>query len=456
MLDFAEISFTANGGQYCNPAIDTMADSPASNSSQGRKPQSTRVNSASVRSRKSSAYDRNFQEHLIRNGIYPDGFKYPDGLSNTEPGNLDRLQEGLFAQRASLSPSQFTQAKFRDFKEKNTEVVFESDVMSKVIPIISGSSTIHSQQNVLFTEVEAIANEDVVKPKPDLFDGAHLRDLHNNLRDHESLRSIIVPTKHPNVPVASNFFLEAKGPDGNAAVAQRQACYDGAHGSKAMHALQTHKQTEPAYDGKAYTYSYTYHAGTGTLQFYAHHISAPKNSGDRPSYHMTQIDGWQMTGNINTFRRGATAFRNTRDLAKTNRDEFIRLANAAVESTTVGESDDIEAGTLDTKGFNSSRKAMSDSSSMGSSASEDANPRDRALGIHTEENAGEASQASTALSNDDPSLSFASSSLSNLGTHTNRSKHARQLSSPTSSWGRCSKSRNRPSVKHPDTREPPA
>lgn len=34
-----------------------------------------------------------------------------------------------------------------------------------------------------------------------------------------------------------------------------------------------------------------------------------------------------MTGNIDSFRRGATAFRNTRDIAQEHRDRFIQAAN---------------------------------------------------------------------------------------------------------------------------------
>lgn len=41
-----------------------------------------------------------------------------------------------------------------------------------------------------------------------------------------------------------------------------------------MHALQNYKQPEPAYDGNAYMYSSTCHAGTGTLQLYTHHVMA--------------------------------------------------------------------------------------------------------------------------------------------------------------------------------------
>ena len=42
---------------------------------------------------------------------------------------------------------------------------------------------------------------------------------------------------------------------------------------------------------------------------------------------MTQINTWAMTGNVEAFRQGATAFRNARDWAKEKRDEFIDAAN---------------------------------------------------------------------------------------------------------------------------------
>ncbi|KID80835.1 hypothetical protein MAJ_11468, partial [Metarhizium majus ARSEF 297] len=63
----------------------------------------------------------------------------------------------------------------------------------------------------------------------------------------------------------------------------------------------------------------------------------------RPEYHMTQIDGWQMTGSIDTFWRGATAFRNARDSAKRHRNSFIQAANArAVKALAVIQQDDVE------------------------------------------------------------------------------------------------------------------
>lgn len=54
-------------------------------------------------------------------------------------------------------------------------------------------------------------------------------------------------------PLAPSFFMEVKGPDGSAAVATRQARYDGALGSRAIHSLQNYNEEEPLYDGTPYT-----------------------------------------------------------------------------------------------------------------------------------------------------------------------------------------------------------
>ncbi|XP_044722090.1 uncharacterized protein HRG_05005 [Hirsutella rhossiliensis] len=253
---------------FSGPTQDTpvMDATPSSSTpSRSRRTQSTKAIKVDTRSGKSSAYNKDFQQHLIDHKIYPVGYDYTDGLPDPEPGNLGDTYDEL-------------------------------------------------KQNVLFTELEPITSESAVKPKPDFFDGARLQDLSQELRDDQNLRSTIFPTKHPRVPVAPNFFLEA--------------CYDGAYGARIMQDLQKYGEAEPIYDGNAYTYSSTYYAGTGTLQLYAHHATAPSTVEGRPEYHMTQIDTWGMTGNVDAFRRGATAFRNARYVANRHRNAFIRTANA--------------------------------------------------------------------------------------------------------------------------------
>lgn len=166
---------------------------------------------------------------------------------------------------------------------------------------------------------------------PDFFDRARAGDIHDKIRNAEeegNLNKLIIPTKHASAPVAPNFFLETKAPGGSADVALRQVLHDGAIGTRAMHALQNHGAEEPAFDGNAYTYSSTYHAGTGTLQLYAHHVAPPTAPARRPEYHMTQVKAFAMTSDRDTFVQGATAFRNARVSEQRHRDSFIQAANA--------------------------------------------------------------------------------------------------------------------------------
>ncbi len=124
--------------------------------------------------------------------------------------------------------------------------------------------------------------------------------------------------------MAPNFFVAVKGPDGSAAVAKRQVCYDGALGARGIHSLQSYGSHKSVY-GNAYTISSMYH--DGTLKMYTSHLAEPKNPEGRPEYHMSQINTWGMTGNADTFRQGARAYRNARDWAKEQRDDANRQTN---------------------------------------------------------------------------------------------------------------------------------
>jgi hypothetical protein len=51
------------------------------------------------------------------------------------------------------------------------------------------------------------------------------------------------------------------------------------------------------------------------------------DAGGQSEYHMNQLNGWVMTGNVETFRQGAIVYRNMRDWTKARRDKFIEAAN---------------------------------------------------------------------------------------------------------------------------------
>lgn len=75
----------------------------------------------------------------------------------------------------------------------------------------------------------------------------------------------------------------------------------------------------------AYTITSIYHGGT--LIMSATHPTQSASPGSRPEYYLTQLNTWGMTGNLEIFRQGATAYRNARDWAKEKCDEFIEAAN---------------------------------------------------------------------------------------------------------------------------------
>lgn len=264
-----------------------------------------------------SAYDDNFEQHLYEYGIYLNGRK-------SGPANKTDLHK--WRRRASLTSTQFPQKAFERFQEEHENLGSEADVMRKLVPIISGNANIPNSGNVLMNNLISMTDETTVDPQPDFYDGARLEAVDKEVVD--DLSGILKPSKNTHCPVLPNFFLEVKAPRGGTDVAMRQAGFDGAFGARALHGIQNYRKHVPTYDGNAYCYSSTYHAGNGTLQIYAHHVTAPTVEGGRPEYHMTKLRGFNMTDCRDTFVEGAAVFRNARDLARLHRDEAIRIGNA--------------------------------------------------------------------------------------------------------------------------------
>ncbi|KAK2589874.1 hypothetical protein QQS21_012449 [Conoideocrella luteorostrata] len=344
VVDIAHTSlarFARRGGpdlgllrRYPEPkhAAASMSVRGSSGSSRSQRTRSTQATTVSSRNKRSSAYDNAFEQTLIDHNIYPEGYKYPHQQSTPpEPSNLEGIMQGLSAPRASLSPSRFSQSAFKEFKQANSRVISEGRVMRDIFPTIRGNNaSIPNEGNLPFANFESITEGTTVNAVPDFYDGTNPTQISSIVR--QDLNKSIIPSSHGHAPLAPNFFLEAKAPRGGADVARRQACLDGAYGARAMHSLQNYgngeEEEELVYDGNAHTFSTTYHAGTGTLQMYAHHMTAPTVQGERPEYHMTQLRSFSMTDTRDTFIAGATAFRNARDLAQQHRNSFIEAANA--------------------------------------------------------------------------------------------------------------------------------
>lgn len=279
--------------------------------------------------RRTSAYDSNFEQRLIDYKIYPEGYRNRDDGEDPEPSNLESYRARLALPRASLSPSCFTLSNFKNFSKKNDLVYDEGGVMTEVFPIICGKANILSARNVPLTNLESMTEGTTVDAKPDLYDGARLTDI--DRRVQKDIGEYIIPTAHLTAPVAPNFFFEAQGPDGSTRVVKRQACYDGAIGARAMHELQVYGQDEPVCDGEGYTTTATYH--DGTLIIYTNYPTEAEDG--TIEYHATRVGGWYTLHSPRTCREAFTAFRNSRDLATEKRNELISAANERAKAANV-------------------------------------------------------------------------------------------------------------------------
>lgn len=104
-----------------------------------------------------------------------------------------------------------------------------------------------------------------------------------------------------------------------------------------MHKLRNYGNQEESYDGNAYSWSATFF--NGCLGLFAHHVTAPRAPGERPDYWMTRVWVGHMCSDLETFVKGATAFRNLRDLALAQRTEAINDANARARARPESELD---------------------------------------------------------------------------------------------------------------------
>ena len=168
--------------------------------------------------------------------------------------------------------------------------------------------------------------------KPDLYYGARPEQL--DLQVREKLRPYIIPSTQEDLPMAPNFFLEVRGPHGTYAVAPRPSCYAGALGARAMHKLQSYGEPEAGCSNDAYTITSIYEGGSGFLKLYTTHPTRSENPRCSTEYNLTQIIAFAMTGTLDSFRDGITAFRNARDLMKEVRDGFISAANEKARAVT--------------------------------------------------------------------------------------------------------------------------
>ena len=296
----------------------------SSRSGKRSRTSSSRKSSRTSNTKNTSAYHAEFVQKMIDSGIYPDGYEGVDEEA-LEPNNIETIRQALAKSRDSLSPSQFSEDVFTQFRRENRRAKSELAATANVIPYITGSKDrqFETGGDVKFNNV-AKFDPNITVLQPDGYYGAKPAQI--DLRVRTDLDEHITPSTSKHLPIAPNFFREDKSAKGRADVAQNQAMHDGAVGARGMLHLQNYGNTMRVYDGIAYTISSTYL--DGQLKMYATHPGPPGSGSSEPQYYMTQLGAYAMTHSLDTFREGAGAYRNGREWAQQQRDDFIAKANA--------------------------------------------------------------------------------------------------------------------------------
>ncbi|KAM3496841.1 hypothetical protein MY10362_009788 [Beauveria mimosiformis] len=185
-------------------------------------------------------------------------------------------------------------------------------------------------------------------------------------------------------------------------------------------------------------------------------MTGPTADGGRPEYHMTQLKGYTLTGDRETFVTGATAFRNTRDLARRQRDTLIQEANArasqSLEVSVEGHISEVRDGDhpyrhvyhLETKAWQDFHDDLQQQiTETYAEVYEDSGPTTPPTHQYTSDESQDPGRDPAASGTNDPSMSFVSSFTSDFSADTTRPKRARQSFGSSTQESRLSRSRSR-------------
>ncbi|KAL9609835.1 MAG: hypothetical protein Q9167_005423 [Letrouitia subvulpina] len=276
---------------------------------------------ASKKSKSTSPYDSAFEQHLKDHWIFPHR-SLNDGV---KPLNLASILACLSSSRRSVSPSQLHDSKYEDFKGKVWQSRSEGDVTATVIPVITGTTSNLGKRNRVFTKLKPLTDGTLTMLKPDYYEGSRPEALSYEIR--QKLGGYIVPSSDETLPCLPNFFLEVKAYQGDL-VGERQVCYDGAMGCRAVHKLRQLINPETAFDCNSYTLSFLFHNSAGTLKAFAHYALKSTDPKHPVEFRMTQISAWVVDDNAQNFREALRAFRNGSDWAANQRAVLIAAANS--------------------------------------------------------------------------------------------------------------------------------
>ncbi len=88
------------------------------------------------KTKKTFLYDVNFEQNLIDNDIYSNDYDFSDDQDSSRLNNKNVILNRLKQSRSSFSSFQFSEKAFCIFKQINSRVLHENNVMSTVFSVI--------------------------------------------------------------------------------------------------------------------------------------------------------------------------------------------------------------------------------------------------------------------------------------------------------------------------------
>jgi hypothetical protein len=290
--------------------------------------------SASKRSKSvassSGPYDKNFEQLLIDEGILPHNFRLLPGRPDvSRAADYQAIRARI---RAPRDNETFDAAAIDRLTYDITRSSDEEGFADTVMPVLEvrlppARRGERAADRTFDKLAELIPGVDLKYAQPDVCYGARPDAINPLIR--QRLSSLIVPSVNTVTPVAPNFFVALKGPDGTSGCAMRQAWYYGCLGARAIVALESYQISVPVYNEKmkAVSIAFTH----GTLDIYGTYVVNMKTGKADVTYQTTLLRSISMKEEDGC-EDGIRAFRNAIDVAREIRDEAIRKAHATFEA----------------------------------------------------------------------------------------------------------------------------
>lgn len=147
---------------------------------------------------------------------------YPDGTEPTEADNFDQLKQRLRKDREDISA--LDEAAFRRF-QKVCNARKEGPLSTTIYHTLEGTiEDYHAKRNgnIALANFHALNAANLKPASPDVYYGARPEQI-TPVAIRTKLFAFIEPSTQNHLPVAPNFFIGLKGPDGRSEVAENQA-----------------------------------------------------------------------------------------------------------------------------------------------------------------------------------------------------------------------------------------